>query len=789
MSNTTDNSNIIKTPATPIAGGRDALAHDRILAGCVIFVIFIATFAFTPSAPWPLDLQRHAAAAAGSACLLVLGAIAALGRGVPVPPMPVATITLGGICALSAALCQWLEIGHSPARACAAAACAAGLVLIAAVARSCARAHLGSLLLNSIFAIGFVVSCAGLLEAWGVDPFGSAGFYNSKMSPVATFGNPDAAVDFIIPVACAAAALACARGGASRIILLMIAAVGAAWAGRLGVLFGIGAAGAGLAAALLLTIARVRAGGAGAARALGPSIINITVPAAAFLIFFVTRPAEVEMPVPASSPASSSASLQIEKSSVPPSLEVRLRIWAGSVRVMRSFAPFGTAIGHFAIGFAPFRDPRELDITTHHRRDSAESVVDVAHNDAIQLITETGVLGILAIIAIASGILHFWRSRFFSATPNTVAASAGLAALFICCMFHSPFYENAAAACTGFVFLGIVGAADGGVPERLHGITGRMIGIVMILCAPWALVVTGSALTADVNMIIERLDPQPGAARLERALLYNPLDEHIPLTLARRLDNEGNIQGALIAWMEADRRRPFLFESKFQTGVLLAKLGAFDKAMLAFNSCVMLDREHPKLAYNRALVARDLGEDLAAAKLLKEAIQLGIDPETLKIWGMAFFEKKELNKARIYLNLWVAEKPGDADVWSMLGQASLQLKDRASAGVELANAHRIYALEFLRAGNFDAAARSTRQYYNWAAANDAGPALLDAAIALASGHRENAKKSLDRIHPEPGTAPPVSTLDPATPELQPLLNDVELGGRIRAHPIPGFLAK
>lgn len=756
-----------------IPRGRDANLYDRLAAAAIIFIIIVAAFSFTPAAPYPLALQRHAAAVAASGLFVVVAATAALGRGFPVPPVPAGILAIAGAGALSVVFCKYLMIGHSPERAGAVAASLAGLVVAAAAARSCARAHLGKTLLISICTVGFVIIAIGLLEFGGFDPLGTAGYYNSKMSPVATFGNADAAVDFAAPIAAVAAALACSVGGTSRIVLLLIASAGGAYLGALGVLFGIGALAAGLATGLFFSIRRVRAGTDPGRRWLAPILINITIPAAAFLIFFMMSPNEA----PASAPAPRAIITETNRSHLPASLEIRLRIWISCINVFRTFAPWGTAAGNFSIGFAPFRDPVEIDLSTRFRGDPVESVVDAAHNDPIQFVTEMGALGILAIGAFAVGFVKLLKRGAASASPNTVAAAAGLASLFVCSLFHSPFYEHAGAAVVGFVLLGILGAADGRAPEKIGGATGRMLGIVLLLCAPYAAVLAGCAFAADIYIIGERLHPLAGTERLEQALKLNTTDEHIPLLIARKLQISGDPNGALSAYAEARRRHPFLVESLLQSGVLYAKSGNYQNASDAFSVCARLDPRHPALTYNRACLARDMGDDTGAAKLIKESVKFGAAADTLRQWGVAFYENKQYQRARPYLDLWVADRGDDADAWSMLGTASLKLNNRASAEVELARAHRLYSLEHLRSGNLDAAQRSARQYHNWAGPGDAGPDLIDAAVAFANKDRDGAKQAFARAS---AVNSKLQKIELDAPALKELLKDAELGALARA---------
>ncbi|MFN0206748.1 MAG: tetratricopeptide repeat protein [Planctomycetota bacterium] len=735
---------------TPLPPGREADAYDRAIAGGIVFLLIVAACAFAPAVPFPLALQRHAASLAGCAVLLTIGFFASMGRGFPIPPLPAATLTLAGGFCFSVFLCSFFEFGHSVGKATTAAAAAGGLVIISGAARSVARAHLGNVLFAAICTLGSFISVIGLAEAAGFDPLQTDGYYNSQEHPVATFGNPDAVADFIAPIASIAAAIACARGGWLRIAALACSVLASAYVGIIGVLYGYAALGLGLFITALLTILRVRRGGAPMANIYKPVFISIALPAIACAAAFFVSPVR-NAPVSEmiqSNPAAPSQSLQSEGHwNIPPTLEVRLRIWASCINVIRSFAPWGTLGGNFSVGFAPFRDPREIQISTHSvpfkgRTDDAESIVNVAHNDPVQLVTELGVVGLIILGLFCMGLWRWRKQQFFSATPNTVAASAGLAALFVAACFHSPFYEHAAAAALGFVCLGIIGAADASQPERLWGRAGKSAGLALIICIPYITVLAGSAFYCDILMTAERMHPLGGAERLQLAANLDRDDERIPLALARRFLVEGNKSGAIQAYGEALRRHPYLMEALLQTGVLLAQAGDLSGASIAFANCMRLDPENPILAFNRAVLARDAKDDVAAAAILQDSEKFGVDQRQLRDWGFLFYENKQYARAVPYLDRWVAKNPTDADAYSKLGETFLKIGNRAAAELDLSKAHRLYTLEHLSLGRLDAAEKSNRQYKRLTSEFDAGPDFLEASIFLVKGDADKSAEIL-----------------------------------------------
>jgi hypothetical protein len=539
------------------------------------------------------------------------------------------------------------------------------------------------------------------------------------------------------------------------------------------VLYGLASLGAGFVAGAACTMLRVRRGGGNLRDIARPLALQWCIPAALCCLGFFASPLRSDAP-PASAPVATAAA-PAETWHLPPTLEVRLRIWNRCIDTVRSFAPWGTLAGNFSIGFARFRDPVEIQISTQNRRDDAESIVNVAHNDFIQLIVELGVLGAVVLILFARGLLRWRKGQLFSATPNTVAASAALASLAVAACFHSPFYEHAAAALLGFACLGIVGAADGSQPESLTGPSSRAAGIAVILCIPWLMWIAGAPLYCDILMSAERLHPLGGAGRLQRALELDRDDERIALALARRLQSENDTAGALRAYGEAIARHPFLVEALLQSGVILARSGEWKAANIAFEECAKVDPGHPGLAYNRAVLAREAGDDGRAASILLESRRLGVDPRHLRDWGFLFLENKKYDRAIPYLDRWTQWNERDADAYSKLGECFLKLNNRAAAELDFARAHRIYALDHLRDGKLAAAERSNRQYQKWSSQTDAGPDVLDAAIALARRDRNAALLALRRAAEAGRTLDRKFADEPSFTELS---RDPELGSAL-----------
>jgi len=766
---------------TALPQGRDADGFDRALAWCVVFLISLSALVFAPGVPFPTSLQRHITGLGLALCGAVICVRALAGRGLAIPPLPYGSIAIVGALGFTLLLPDFLSQAYSRERALLTAASALGLLGAAAASRVAARAHLGAMIFSYSFAVAGAVAGIGLLEAAGFDPLNARLFYEVGRNPVSTLGNPDLTSQFLAACGASAFAFSCSRGGLQRALSLLASILCAAHVGVLGVRFSQIALVVGVLAGIVCTWRRVRTAAptmptsgavlpaaAGAAVVLGAMLLCTTL---------LGRRYDAPREPVGDGPAIAASAPSASSWPIPTTLEVRVRIAVATAKLMLVQAPFGAGAGNYAIAFALVRDPEEIEISTHRRRDTAESVVDHAHNDYLQFLAETGAIGVLALGLLAVGLRRWLREGVFSATPNTVAAAAGISALAICALGHSPIYDLPATGILAAFYLGVLGAADAAHPELWLGKGARAAGALLFLLIPFPAWLAARACEADVLVAFERVAPEPKAPRLVRAAELSRTDERLALMLARRRKAEGDVAGAVAAYGEALRRHPFLVEALLNRGVMLAEAGDHKSALLDFEKCRLVDAHHPRLAYNRAVLARSQGNDSEAAASLERAIELGSEPRDLKAWGMAFFESGAYERAIPYLDRWTARKPDDADVWFRLGTCFLKKNDRRSADLDFARAHRLYALQGLKKSDFTAVARSLKLYKKSSGLGDAGPAVLEAAMELAQGNRDAAAAALGRAESEHAAVEPNEL---KAPELEPLLQDAELGPRIRA---------
>jgi O-antigen ligase len=121
----------------------------------------------------------------------------------------------------------------------------------------------------------------------------------------------------------------------------------------------------------------------------------------------------------------------------------RLQVWSNSLGVAVDHQPFGVGIGRFAAELA--------------QRDEGRRFIPHAHNQFVQLFTETGVLGLAGLCwllfgAIALARRALWNCKMNGADATPIRGALGALVVFaVICWFETPLLHTPCAA-----FLGIV---------------------------------------------------------------------------------------------------------------------------------------------------------------------------------------------------------------------------------------------------------------------------------------------------------------------------------------------
>jgi O-antigen ligase len=146
---------------------------------------------------------------------------------------------------------------------------------------------------------------------------------------------------------------------------------------------------------------------------------------------------------------------------------VRTLIWGTIPALVRDF-PMGVGTGQFMAAYPPYRDVREIELSTHHRKINEIVEVEHPHNDLVFAFAEQGISGGLLfglgwLAAVAGVGLCLFRKTANQATGTGADSNiegcqaSGFAALALLgnCLFHSPLMTNFLAGPIGLFLLAL----------------------------------------------------------------------------------------------------------------------------------------------------------------------------------------------------------------------------------------------------------------------------------------------------------------------------------------------
>ncbi|MDE0913541.1 MAG: O-antigen ligase family protein [Planctomycetota bacterium] len=302
-------------------------------------------------------------------------------------------------------------------------------------------------------------------------------------------------------------------------------------------------------------------------------------------------------------------------------IKVRALIWASLPEVIRDAPWLGHGPGQFARVYPIYRDPSELELSSHGHSEPTPIEVEHAHNDWLQPFVEWGLIAGLAwmallLVAARRGLLLLRES---DAVSRALAAAA--LAVLINTLFNSTLLYGVASPAFGWPLLGVcLGCCSADSTSRLARRAGRLApGLLLLILlanarsafafqrhgAHLARVVTAPVVVSNG---VAQHSPEAIRPHLARALQAVPdsvvaLEKYKQLqlatgatpderrvTLARILSARPNSLGALI-----DR------------GILAAQEGEIAEALAVFSHAKGLDPENAMLRRNRLLLAVDVG--------------------------------------------------------------------------------------------------------------------------------------------------------------------------------------
>ncbi len=421
-------------------------------------------------------------------------------------------------------------------------------------------------LLLIILAAGSLASIYGLLQSRGIDPLFA--LYNRQFVPVSTFGNTNYATEFCAPLIAIAFVYATRSSG---------------MLGRFAVISLFLLSG-------YLSVAQVRAGMIAGAVALLVSVFLVLrsqprkqrplliAPCLAVVLGFLA-PRIYE-----SGQETNAIRSKLD------TVEVRKRIYLSTLELIQDNPILGCGVGQFPIAYAPYRDPKEIWLSSHERKDSAESMVEEPHNDYLLYSAELGLLG-----AVLLGWIGIWvlkQQKTASWTNEGMICFAGLCAIGVNALFRSPL-TNPSSQMLFWAFLGILSLEIG-----TQSITGKQSSRAIAVFALLLSLITGyfGWRTLCSEKRLSQFFETQERNNLEESVSYAPWDfRKWDILAAYQRDLWKDPAAAETSYRRLLEIHPNHFGARLNLGLLLQRRGELETAQREINWARRLDPEHPLL--------------------------------------------------------------------------------------------------------------------------------------------------------------------------------------------------
>lgn len=315
----------------------------------------------------------------------------------------------------------------------------------------------------------------------------------------------------------------------------------------------------------------------------------------------------------------------------PTSFKVRIAIWANTLAMFQDHPVLGVGTGNFPVLY-PLYARRVLEDLEIGRGRSVRE----AHNDYLQLLAETGVLGFLAFAWILLALARRFIRDLAAARGQTscligLAAAFGLLAFLFHAFFDFPF-QRAVPASLFWILAGVLWRTSEPLPvdtpsRRLpsRAVAALVIGMACVATgsAAWGL----NALRAEYHFsrgvwaLLEEKPDESGRA-LRHAVSLNPFEERYFRILAVYDNGTGRYADAVHHIRQALALYPYHIASHNSLGVALLALGNVPEAIRAFDAALRIWPDYPEARHNLGLSYARLGQrDLAIAQF-REILRL-----------------------------------------------------------------------------------------------------------------------------------------------------------------------
>ena len=370
------------------------------------------------------------------------------------------------------------------------------------------------------------------------------------------------------------------------------------------------------------------------------------------------------------------------------SLDARVSFWRASVPLIADFPVLGSGLGSWGPAVAAYEEgPR---MARRARR---------AHNDYVQLLAETGVLGfgflLVAAFWACRTLVRALKVRSERARPIVAATLGGVTAVAL----HEivDFDLQIPAIAVSFVLLFGLGLRplwkrrhSSFESSRRHALAASVaaaVGLVAVLLQPTRTEPPATAAIADAIVASERhpLRPEPRVALAGRVLRYAPeqardllektvsLDPQGPAArdlLATTLVRLGDRPAALAALEESVARSPYRLNHRYLATAAVRWLYADERAAIERGFARALPGAGDQAAVSLALFHRERREYGSSAPAWQQAADLAGMPrlraDYFRLAGEDFARSGRLDEARNALEQSLALRPGHVHTWVAL---------------------------------------------------------------------------------------------------------------------------
>jgi tetratricopeptide (TPR) repeat protein len=296
----------------------------------------------------------------------------------------------------------------------------------------------------------------------------------------------------------------------------------------------------------------------------------------------------------------------------------RLYFYRGAWQAFLSSPVIGQGIGNFAVFISKFRSP---DYWMVH----SEDIVPHAHNEFLEILSETGILGFAGFIAVLilctrSALI---RLRAVSAVDRHLLTGvlAAIAAILVDNL-SSINLRTIPVAATFWVLLALAARSD--IDDGPSAGIGLPSWTGMLRAVPYLLV--GAACAWYLPAVAAEYQAQ------RQYLIGNLL----------RVQNK--TEESTIRYRAAMAYDPDLGELRFYLGANLAELGRFEEAKRTIDTLLSQNPYFPQARFILGISLFNLGDTVGAVKALDEELRIETSPQT--VYYASMFQHKLRNPSR-----------------------------------------------------------------------------------------------------------------------------------------------